>query len=47
MKSNPRKQTHMCKCVNLEKLDIQYDENEFHGTAKKFFPSNIDPNADK
>lgn len=37
MKSNPRKQTHMCKRVNLEKLDIQYDENEFHGTAKKNF----------
>ena len=29
MKSNPRKQTQMCKCANLQKLDIQHDENEF------------------
>lgn len=37
----------MCKCVNLEKIDVQYDENEFHGTPNIFFPSNKDPNADK
>lgn len=35
MKSNPRKQTHMRKCVNLEKLDTQDDENEFHAAPKK------------
>lgn len=46
MKSNPRKQTHMCKCINLEKLDIQYDENEFHRKTKKFFLTKIDPNTD-
>lgn len=46
MKSNPRKQTQMCKCANLQKLDIQHDENEFHETLKNF-PSNTDSNDDK
>ena len=46
MKSNPRKQTQMCKCANLQKLDIQYDENEFHETLKNY-PSNTDSNDDK
>ena len=36
----------MCKCANLQKLDIQYDENEFHETLKNY-PSNTDSNDDK
>lgn len=47
MKSNPRKQTQMCNCANLQKLDIQYDENVFHKTPKKKNPSNINSNSDK
>lgn len=48
MKSNPKTKL---MCVNVEKLDIQNDENEFHDPhhcppATKI-PSTIDPNADK
>lgn len=43
----------MCKCVNLQQWDIQFDENEFHETSKqanthkKRILSNLDSDSDK